>query len=164
MQELTYMEEVHFLNNMLCFLGKQFPTCGDLDDIVKSIYDTGMVQIRNDGTFMGMWQLWVAANVIGRPIRSVFPEHGSYQFRSDFNRFCVPLNERCRKHVPLSIMWTPVTPNGTIVHFVPLLRKKLIRYIVGIMLKFDIALWLLVLLYFVKNMSIYKSNPESNTE
>ena len=76
------------------FSGQQFPTCGDLDDIVESIYDTEMVQIINDGTFMGMWQLWAAANVIGRPIRSVFPECGSYQFRSDFNRLCVPLNER----------------------------------------------------------------------
>ena len=113
-----------FSQQYAMFSGQQFPTCGDLDDIIESIYDTEMVQIRNDGTFMGMWQLWAAANVIGRPIRSVFPECGSYQFRSDFNRLCVPLNERCRKHVPLSTMWTPVTPNGTIVHFVPLLRKN----------------------------------------
>ena len=81
------------------------------------------MQLKDDGNFMGMWQLWAASNVIGRPIRSVFPHRGSHAFRSDFNRLCVPLKHRCRNCVLLNIMWTPMRVNGGIIHFVPLLRK-----------------------------------------
>ena len=82
-----------------------------------------MMQQRLDGSFMGMWQLWAACNVIGRPIRSMFRDRGSHSFRSDFNRLCVPLYKRCQIHLPLNIMWTPMQVNGDIIHSVPLLHK-----------------------------------------
>ena len=105
------------------FSGQQYPSRGNVEEIVEAIYDTEMVQLKNDGNFMGMWQLWATSNVIGRPIRSVFPHRGSKAFRSDFNQLCVPLKHRCRNCVPLNIMWTLMRVNGDIIHFVPLLRK-----------------------------------------
>ena len=104
------------------FSGQWYPNTGNVEEIVKNIYETEMMQLRLDGNFMGMWQLWAACNIIGRPIRSVFPERGSYSFRSDFNRLCVPLYKHCRNCLPLNILWTPMRVNGDI-HFVPLLHK-----------------------------------------
>ena len=72
---------------------------------------------------MGMWQPWAACNIIQRPIVSVFPVRGSPEFRADFNQKLVPIDSRFRSHEPLNIMWTPVSPNGHIIHFVPLLKK-----------------------------------------
>ena len=82
-----------------------------------------MVQLKNDGNFMGIVAIGATSNVIGRPIRSVFSHRGSEAFRSNFNWLCVPLKHRCRNHVPLNIMWTPMRVNGDIIHFVSLLRK-----------------------------------------
>ena len=53
-----------------------------------------------------------------------FLERGSQQFRSDFNRLVVPYDVRKRKWSPLNIMWTPMSLNGQIVHFGPLLERN----------------------------------------
>ena len=111
-----------FKQQYALFSGQHYPNTGNVDDIVETIYETEMMQLRLDGSFMGMWQQWAACNVIGRPIRSVFPDRGINSFRSDFNRLCVPLYRICQNHLPLNIMWTPIQVNGDI-HFVPLLHK-----------------------------------------
>ena len=58
---------------------------GNVDDIVEIIYEKEIVTLKNDAAFMGMWQLWALTNILGRPIRSIFPHHGSTEFCADFN-------------------------------------------------------------------------------
>ena len=36
------------------FSGKQYPNTGNVDDIVETINETEMMQLRLDGNFMGM--------------------------------------------------------------------------------------------------------------
>ena len=50
------------------FSGQFIPPAGNLDDLVDVIYDKEMFEICKEGTYMGMWQLWAASNIIGRPI------------------------------------------------------------------------------------------------
>ena len=69
-----------FQRQYALFSDQQYPNTGNVEDIVETIYETEMMQRRLDGNFMGMWQLWAACNVIGRPIRSMFPERGSHSF------------------------------------------------------------------------------------
>ena len=96
---------------------------GDLQDVIESVYEQEMVEMSQTNTYMGMWQIWQATNVLGRPIKSIFPDRGSQAFRADFNRLCVPYNQRLRNKEPFYIMWTPTVQNGKIQHFVPLLKK-----------------------------------------
>ena len=58
---------------------------GNINDIVEIIYEKEIVTLKNDGAFMGMWQLWALTNILGRPIRSIFPHCGSTEFCADFN-------------------------------------------------------------------------------
>lgn len=92
-------------------------------DLVEMIFEREIFDISRTRVHMGMWQMWAACNVIGRPICSVFPERGSNKFRPNFHRMLVPIDVSMRRKQPLNIMWTPVVPNGNINHFVPLLRK-----------------------------------------
>ena len=95
----------------------------DLSDIIESVYENEMLEMCKNGSHMGMWQIWAATNVLGRPIMSIFPNRGSTVFRSDFNRLCLPHELSARKKQPYHIMWTPVVNQGRIEHFVPLLKK-----------------------------------------
>ena len=107
------------------FSGQYIPAgYGNIEEIVETIYEREVVTLKNDGAFMGMWQLWAVSNLIGRPIKSVFPSHGSTAFRADFNRLIMPINTSLQKKKPLHIMWTPMHPHGDIIHFVPLLKKQ----------------------------------------
>ena len=95
---------------------------GNVNNIVEIIYEKEIVTLKNDGAFMGMWQLGALTNILGRPIRSIFPHRGSTEFCADFNQLLVPLNASLRNKSPLHIMWTPMYPHGDIIHFVPLLK------------------------------------------
>ena len=96
---------------------------GDLQDVIESVYDNEMLAMCKPHEYMGMWQIWAATNVLARPVRSVFPMHGSDAFHADFNRLCVPYSSQFRRKKTVVIMWTPTVINGRIHHFVPLLKK-----------------------------------------
>ena len=97
---------------------------GHMDDVLETIYENEIMSIRHNYSWMGMWQLWAATNVLARPVQSVFPNRGSIVFRSTFNRLCVPFDRKHTKRDKLVIMWTPtVKGGGSIQHFVPLLKK-----------------------------------------
>ena len=114
------------LQQYALFLGLNIPLSGtgNLDDWVDVIYNAKNMDIQKDGHFMGMWQLWATSNIIGLPVRTVFPYQGSVRFRSDFNRMLYPQDANLRNLQPLVIMWTPVTFTGEIDHFIPLLKKN----------------------------------------
>ena len=73
------------------FSGQQYLSTGNVDGIVEAIYDTEMVQLKNDRNFMGMWQLWATSNVIGRPIRSMFSHIEVVMFLGQISIGCVCL-------------------------------------------------------------------------
>ena len=62
------------------FTGQNLPSYGSIDETVEVIYDRDILDLRKDGSYTGMWQIWQACNIIGRPIRSVFPMRGSVAF------------------------------------------------------------------------------------
>ena len=112
--------QVRIQNSMSFFLHAH----GDLQDVIESVYEQEMFEMSQSNTYMGMWQIWQATNVLGRPIKSIFPDRGSQAFRSDFNWLCVPYNQWLRNKEPYYNMWTPTVQNGKIQHFVPLLKRK----------------------------------------
>ena len=114
-QQGTFMEQYALFSGQYAH--------GDLQDVIESVYENEMLAMCRPREYMGMWQIWAATNVLGRPVRSVFPMCGSAAFRSDFNRLCIPFNTQVRKKEPVVIMWTPTVHNGKIHHFVLLLKK-----------------------------------------
>ena len=53
------------------FSGQFFhPVGGNIDDIIEVVYKKEMLSVCNNRSFMGMWQLWAACNLIQRPIVS----------------------------------------------------------------------------------------------
>ena len=117
------MAEVLFHSSML-FTGQNIPLSGCVGETVEMIYDQDVLDLRKERSYIGMWQMWQCSNIIGRPLRSVFPMQGSYAFQSDFDRLCPPpIDVRKQHKVPLNIMWTPVRVDSDVVHFVPLMRK-----------------------------------------
>ena len=75
---LTNVELSH--NNMPYFQANIFMLAfGNVNDIVEIIYEKEILTLKNDGAFMGMWQLWTLTNILGRPIRSIFPSSWKYR-------------------------------------------------------------------------------------
>ena len=64
------------------------------DNIVESVYEKEIMSLTKKGSYMGMWQLIAAANVLACPLRSIFPLRGSEQFRRNFNHMCMPIQNR----------------------------------------------------------------------
>ena len=93
----------------------------EVTNMIETVYKRDMLQVRKLGAEMGMWQIFQASNILGRPIVSVFPERGNPSYRNYFNRTVFPWNKEHRCNQPLTIMWTPSTAGGPINHFVPLL-------------------------------------------
>ena len=93
------------------------------DNIVETVYEREIMNLTEERSYMGMWQLFVAANVLGHPIQSVFPLKVSEAFRRDFNHICYPIDGRQKRKIPITIMWTPKVEYGPVHHFVPLLPK-----------------------------------------
>ena len=90
---------------------------------VLALYKQVVMDIRIDGAYMGIWQVFQTANVLNHPIRSVFPNIGNHNVIKDLNRtvYCL---DRTRNSQPcVNIMWTPMQiKRMRPCHFVPLLR------------------------------------------
>ena len=94
------------------------------ENTVEYIYSLEMHDCAKVNSYMGLWQIAQAANVLKIPIQSVYPEGGDTLMRQDFNRFFFPVDhssESCSNMI--MIMWTSVLPNGVPSHFVPLLTR-----------------------------------------
>ena len=87
------------------------------------VYKQETFMVRRNGEWMGMWQLFQAANVIKRPICSIYPNWLAKQLRDDLNRTIVPFEHIHREKEPIYIMWTSTSlDNNTPNHFVPLMK------------------------------------------
>ena len=66
---------------------------------------------------MHIWHLYQAANVLSRPIQSVFPIRGSSNFRNNFNCIGYPWHDAQRNREGYV---KPMNVGGSVDHFVPL--------------------------------------------
>ena len=103
------------------FLGQN--AAGLSDNVVETVFEREIMSLTKERSYMGIWQLFAGANVLGHPLRSVFPLRGSDAFRRDFNHICYPIDGRQKRKHPITIMWTPTVENGPVHHFVPLSPK-----------------------------------------
>ena len=91
--------------------------------IAEKIYKKETFESRRNGEYMGIWQFFQAANVIKRPICSVYPNMFTEDFRRQLNRTIFPFNVGEREREPIYIMWTCTVSGGRPNHFVPLLKS-----------------------------------------
>ena len=91
---------------------------------VVAIYKKESMQIARDGEYCGLWQLSQAANILRRPVCSVYPTELHEGMRLEFNRKFMCIDTRHNNKNSVYIMWTPmqVSKNSYPVHFVPLLK------------------------------------------
>ena len=90
---------------------------------VSRIYKQEVLDICQDGAYMGIWQIFQTANVIQAPIRSVYPEQTNVNIQLDLNRIVWCNTENANTREPMHLMWTPMqVGNNRPCHFVPLLK------------------------------------------
>ena len=88
------------------------------------LYKREVLDITQDGAYMGIWQIFQAANIAKRPICSVHPHIGNPNVREDLHRTVYCIDGTYNQHSKLHLMWTPmqVNTNSRPCHFVPLLK------------------------------------------
>ncbi|XP_053391572.1 uncharacterized protein LOC123539851 [Mercenaria mercenaria] len=94
---------------------------------IKKIYNEEILSVSKNGSYMGLWQLASLANILSRPVVSVYPNYGSHTVRNDMHRVFHPFEEQDCDKEPVHIMWTNI--HGKIVpekdfsvnHFVALM-------------------------------------------
>ena len=92
---------------------------------IDYLYFKEMHECCKINSFMGLWQLAQAANVLKCPIQSIFPEGTDPVMRMDFHRTFLPLNYKEDSGAkPIMIMWTGHKKGSFPNHFVPLLPKR----------------------------------------
>ena len=91
---------------------------------MSCLYKTEVLDITNDGAFMGIWQIFQAANIAERPICSVYPCMGNLNVRKDLNRMVYCIDDTYNQQSKLHLMWTLMQVNSSSrpCHFVPLLK------------------------------------------
>ena len=93
-------------------------------ETIERIYESEVLNSTRDGNYCGMWQVYQAANVLGRPIMSIFPHPGMMEeFRRRTNRLVYPIRIYKRDKEPVAIMWTKSHKEACQEnHFVPLFK------------------------------------------
>ena len=87
---------------------------------MKRLYQKEVLEICQDGAYMGIWQIFQVANVIKQPETSVHPMIGNPNVRKDLHHTVYCINNMHNNQSPL---WTPMQVNGgQPCHFVPLLK------------------------------------------
>ena len=94
----------------------------DLD--VVEIYKKEVMKTAEDGNYCGLWQLCQAANILHRPVMSVYPTELHEGMQLEFNRTFYCIDNKYNEREPIVVMWTPikVSKNSYPIHFVPLLK------------------------------------------
>ena len=74
---------------------------------IERIYETEVLNSTRRGNYCGMWQVYQAANILGRPIMSIFPYPGMMEeFRRRTNRMVYPIRIHKGERKPVAVMWT----------------------------------------------------------
>ena len=92
-------------------------------DVVKT-YKKEVMDLAQNNTYCGLWQMSQAANILRRPVRSIYPTELHDGMCLDFNRMFYCIDTKNNDKEPVVIMWTPmqVSCNSYPIHFVPLLK------------------------------------------
>ena len=75
---------------------------------------------------MGIWQFHQAANVVRRPIGSVYLEGTNGTIRCHINKIILPFERCLAEKQPIFIEWTPLHMTSKayqVKHFVPLMLR-----------------------------------------
>ncbi|XP_052061252.1 uncharacterized protein LOC127701423 isoform X1 [Mytilus californianus] len=68
--------------------------------------------------FMGIWQIFALASVLGRPLQSVYPNRGNPNVRKDLNRSILP--REMESNTPAYILWSSnINDEMTYAHWIP---------------------------------------------
>ena len=90
---------------------------------IERIYEQEVLSLATPGQYCSMWQVYQAANVLGRPIVSIFPEGMIEEYRSRSNRIVHPIRYYMRQLDPVCLMWTKCPASSPIPnHFVPVMK------------------------------------------
>ena len=91
---------------------------------VVNIYKEEVMKMAQDGNYCGLWQLCQAANILHRPVMSVYPTELHEGMRLEFNHTFYCIDNKYNDREPIIVMWTPmqVAKNSYPIHFVPLLK------------------------------------------
>ena len=91
---------------------------------VVDIYKKEVLSISRNGEYCGLWQIAQAANVLCRPVVSVYPTELHEGMPLEFNRTFFCIDNKYNDREPVVVMWTPmqVSKNSYPIHFVPLLK------------------------------------------
>ena len=91
----------------------------------ERVYKTAVGEMHS--SYMGIWAFHAAANIVGRPIRGVFPDCPNELVRQHYNRMFFPSDmNQCDKE-PMVIMWTQCATDDVVLetsawHFVCLVE------------------------------------------
>ena len=89
---------------------------------VRAIYVQELLDICKHGAYMGIWQFFQVANVLGNPVFSVYPDGGNVNIRKGLKHKIFCKNETANSK-SINLMWTLMqVDNGRPCHFVPLLK------------------------------------------
>lgn len=126
--DLTEREARLLLNNY-CLYSEQYAAKGKITNkVISNTYQSETLSIVKKGVYMGIWQIFALASVLGAKICSVYPQKGNPNVRKDFHRLIMPRQMQTEK--TLYLMWTSTrfadmvdehfVPN----HFVPFLLPQ----------------------------------------
>ena len=73
---------------------------------IAEIYRMEVEQILQQSTYMGVWQLYAASDVLGLPLVSVYPKMGNPNVRTEIHRLILPEVCRFQHTMPAYIMWS----------------------------------------------------------
>ncbi|XP_048780302.2 uncharacterized protein LOC125683312 [Ostrea edulis] len=80
---------------------------------VQRIFEKEAFAVKKSGSFMGAWQIAALANVLGRPIRSIYPLYGGQTVRKYLNRTFLPFDGEAKRKPAACVMWTNMQGNAT---------------------------------------------------
>lgn len=107
----------HKPSEMYCMLSSQ----NDQSSNLRTVVAAGRAA-RKAKQYSCMLSVIALANVLQRPVRSVYPTDIPFgPDRRDYNRLILPYNPRFRAKQEITLMWTPSFQGSRVNHFVPLI-------------------------------------------
>ncbi|WAR17069.1 hypothetical protein MAR_031663 [Mya arenaria] len=114
--------EKHYLDNRIMKKGKHTEGNEDVTKVfahvspfyngqkltkpaIKKICEREVLEVRNNGEWMDLWQIASLANILGCPVVSVCPQYGTHTIRHDMHRVFYPFSDKLCED-PVFIMWT----------------------------------------------------------
>lgn len=88
--------------------------------LVKQVFENELLKVAKNSSYCGVWQIFMAANILKKPIVSHYPQGLNPNITNDLNRTMYPLEPSTKPAA--HILWTYMNrSSGFPNHFVPLL-------------------------------------------